>query len=742
MKTLRKYKSLLLCFMSLFFMAGMCEKDSDIEDVLVEEITLDYSKATLRVGESLTLTAEITPKRATKKSLAWESSNENIATVEAISKSEAEIVAVSPGKTTITAIAEDDSEETATCVITVVAANSDPNDPDTPDNPNDPGNSEDPNNPDTPNNPSDPGNSDNPSEPDPDVVLVTRITLDRETTALSVGGELMLTPSIYPNDATEKSLLWTSSNENVAVVQDGWVMAIAPGQAVITATAEDGSGVSASCVVTVSENVYSPVAAKNKMESVGVSFVNAIKANAHQNLVELMDYSVVTFEDFEVDEAYYEKLASLVEEEYEDYARGVNPVRAMMGMTDLCLHMAQKGAQLSTRSGYVYALVLKAGLSDLYGKFTPDYANEVWKWNSNVKDRVEVAFTDADGQQWVATLKGSARTTRIHITAYCKNVDGGEIYIGGPYDGQTNDWSNGDTDISNVEYVIDVPETLTFAVTCNGRTVISLDLDSSLAFNLNYEEDGVSTFVWRYDGGDEYSYSYAGGYEFEGVRNMEVDYENLNLDATLLVNGYEETFKTDISKKGISASAGIKIDGRNMLSANASIKANMDALISDANDDSFKAGNIENFSMNFDVLNEVQLDVACPNFKNLYDAVSYLAEAEGINSVNTWLDEVNAAYSAKLRFDKTSSVQAKFEFEAEEEDGFDYSGIYFYPVMEFAYNGSRYSLDEYFTESAFSELIAAVERLAEQFEDLYDDYFEDESYPDYDDNHYPGYGGY
>jgi hypothetical protein len=57
--------------------------------------------------------------------------------------------------------------------------------------------------------------------------------------------------------------------------------------------------------------------------------------------------------------------------------------------------------------------------------------------------------------------------------------------------------------------------------------------------------------------------------------------------------------------------------------------------------------------------------------------------------------------------------------------------------MVFASNGSRYSLDDYFTETAFEDLIDAVERLADQFEDLYEDYFESE-----EDVYYPDYGEY
>ena len=136
--------------------------------------------------------------------------------------------------------------------------------------------------------------------------------------------------------------------------------------------------------------------------------------------------------------------------------------------------------------------------------------------------------------------------------------------------------------------------------------------------------------------------------------------------------------------------------------------------------------------MNFDILGEVQVDAECQDFKNLYDAVMYLEDAEGIEETNNWLNEVNDAYSAKLRFDNTSTVQAIFEAEAREEE-WDYgeTSIYFYPVMVFASNDSRHAIEDYFTESSFSDLIDAVEDLARKFEELYEDYFEEEYEEDY-----------
>ena len=124
MKTLKKHKALLLCFMSLFFMAGMCEEDPYVENVLVQGIELNYSDVELGVGNELTLTATVTPGDATTKSLSWKSHNDRVAIVDAIDEGMAVVTAVSPGTTIITATAKDGSGETATCVVTVVANNS------------------------------------------------------------------------------------------------------------------------------------------------------------------------------------------------------------------------------------------------------------------------------------------------------------------------------------------------------------------------------------------------------------------------------------------------------------------------------------------------------------------------------------------------------------------------------------------------------------------------------------------
>ena len=83
-------------------------------------------------------------------------------------------------------------------------------------------------------------------------VLVAKITLDKTTLALEEGKTAVLVPTVAPAEATDKDLTWASDKPAVAEVDEsGHVSAKKAGEATITATAKDGSGVQAACKVTV-----------------------------------------------------------------------------------------------------------------------------------------------------------------------------------------------------------------------------------------------------------------------------------------------------------------------------------------------------------------------------------------------------------------------------------------------------------------------------------------------------------
>lgn len=86
-------------------------------------------------------------------------------------------------------------------------------------------------------------------------ILISNITLNETEAEMTVGEALQLAEAILPEDATDKSVIWSSTNEAIAVVNEsGLVTAVGSGTCQIKATANDGSGKTASCVVTVEKN--------------------------------------------------------------------------------------------------------------------------------------------------------------------------------------------------------------------------------------------------------------------------------------------------------------------------------------------------------------------------------------------------------------------------------------------------------------------------------------------------------
>ena len=158
----------------------------------VTSITLDRTSASLKAGETVTLTATVKPDDATDKTVTWSTSDATVATV-----SNGVVTAKKVGSATITAKAGD---KTATCVVTVVATQ------------------------------------------------VTSITLNRTSASLKAGETVTLTATVKPDDATDKTVTWSSSDATVATVSNGVVTAKKVGTATITAKAGDKT---ATCAVTV-----------------------------------------------------------------------------------------------------------------------------------------------------------------------------------------------------------------------------------------------------------------------------------------------------------------------------------------------------------------------------------------------------------------------------------------------------------------------------------------------------------
>jgi len=178
----------------------------------VTSINLDEENISMNVGDSDILTATITPDNATNQNVTWSSSDESIVTV----NSEGEIEGISSGDVIITATTKDGNKK-ATCEITVIAV-----------------------------------------EDDIPIVNVESVSLDRKIISMKVGENEILTATINPNDATNRNLIWNSSNESVLTIdQSGRIVAVSSGSSDITVTSIDGNKTDI-CKVTV-ENAEIPL---------------------------------------------------------------------------------------------------------------------------------------------------------------------------------------------------------------------------------------------------------------------------------------------------------------------------------------------------------------------------------------------------------------------------------------------------------------------------------------------------
>ena len=181
--------------------------------IAVTSIELNKTSLTLKEGESETLTATVKPDNATDKTVTWSSSDASIATIDEGGK----VTAVKTGTAEIIASA---GENSAKCVVTVYKD-----------------------------------------------IPVASISLNKTELQLIEGESETLVATVKPDDATDKTVVWSSSSEKIATAENGVITGVSYGTAKITA--RSGS-VSTTCAVTVLSNSNDGVYAR----SLGGSVVN------------------------------------------------------------------------------------------------------------------------------------------------------------------------------------------------------------------------------------------------------------------------------------------------------------------------------------------------------------------------------------------------------------------------------------------------------------------------------------
>ena len=166
--------------------------------VLVNDVYLDSGLLNLHRGKEFTITATVLPSNADNKTLRWQSSNANVASV-----NNGVVTAKSDGYTVITAWATDGSGLSDCCEVYVT----------------------------TP---------------------VTDVTVSPSQKKLNKGQTVALTATVSPANATDKKVKWSTSDSSIASVDsNGLVRAVNQGTAYITATSQDNRNIADCCEISV-----------------------------------------------------------------------------------------------------------------------------------------------------------------------------------------------------------------------------------------------------------------------------------------------------------------------------------------------------------------------------------------------------------------------------------------------------------------------------------------------------------
>ena len=197
----------------------------------IESINFSQEKYNVKVGDTINLVAIIKPSELSGSKLTWTSSDPSVATV----SSNGKIKGLSIGKTLITVTSA--NGKTATCTIEVVN----------------------------------------------DSVNIKKINLVRDKSVIDAGSVMQINAIIEPANATERNLVWISSNPGIAIVDNnGVVKGLKAGTVTITAKTKDGKIV-ASTTIKIQEKVPTEV------ESISFSQDNvSVKKDETINLVAII----------------------------------------------------------------------------------------------------------------------------------------------------------------------------------------------------------------------------------------------------------------------------------------------------------------------------------------------------------------------------------------------------------------------------------------------------------------------
>ena len=496
------FAAMAAAFLSLaLFSCGPDEPDNNgptgPTTVAVTGVTLNKTSLTLVEGGSEVLTATIAPSNATNKSVNWKSSDAAVASVDVTGN----VFALKAGTATIT-VTTTDGSKTATCSVTVT----------------------------------------------PKTVSVSEVTLDKAELEITEGESAQLNATVKPDDASDKSVEWTSSDAKVATVDAaGKVTTVGAGTATITVKTKNG-GKTTNCVITVIPKVIPIEGVAIEPETLEITEGETFQLKATVN---------PEGADQEVEWASQNSLVATVDESGLVTAIASGETRIIVRSkadTDIqgyCELTVKKDVSLKGISLNMSNMNINVGgIKTLSVICTPTYAaNQEVTWVTSDPLTVSVM-----GGKVLGLMEGTATITATSVeggfTAECLvtvskaqgpflySVNGGRILIDGdpdPLDGAFNDYYDLGFE-NNYQYTYNIDsdgkdiyslERYSYRdwLCINRKPIINLNSYDEYAWRLNYE---MKSFAAR--GGVFVIMGQIGQYDFQVLRvTKDGDYKEIKV---------------------------------------------------------------------------------------------------------------------------------------------------------------------------------------------------------------------
>lgn len=432
----------------------------------------------------------------------------------------------------------------------------------------------------------------------------------------------------------------------------------------------------------------SPNQQKSKLISVGEKLMAECPSNEFQKLADLAEDF---FEAYVMSDYDYSAV--------EDWAEG--ELEKIYTETD----SEKRNGKVLTSEYYVKLVIL---LSNHSGNFV--FGNTgvtVADYNGT-----KAEFT-LNGKKYVAVIEQNGKVTN----AIFKHTEKGQ-YDSYGYEDENGNWQYSDDPITNkysdtIDITVGVPETINVSITENGAKLADVTFKFTASFTpsgINLTTDNFSTEITARINGYEIVIN---NVKYDGATGKATYSEMLKKDGTALVtNVVSGDVKIDLVKETYR-------EGNNY---------DEDIVI--------EAKIAQNITVAMDILGEIQIIGTCSNaldastsLELFWDALYSNDSTPDEKTAQRHLNNFNAKFDFGIFYDKGNNRQADVEFDyinESEPAGYDRNGdgvineadnyhdFELFPIIVFN-DGSRYAVEEYFTEKSFGDFIEHVENFADGY---------------------------